>query len=432
MSKITVDLQFATDFLPKQALNLWAGRNKQANSLLTKKMGKGNDFLGWTSLPGKSLGQLADILSSARHFTGDLDAVVIIGIGGSYLGARAAIDSLTSTVGVGRPGPEILYAGHHLAGKYYIDLLEYLKNKNWGIVVISKSGTTTEPAIAFRILKNALESQAGKAAAAKRIIAITDEKKGALRKLSTQLGYKTFVIPDDVGGRYSVLSPCGLVPIAIAGFSVESMLRGALEMMEESENDMSLETDPVARYAAARNAFCNQGKGTEVLCSFNPELHYVAEWWKQLFGESEGKEGKGIFPAVAEYTTDLHSMGQYMQEGPRNLFETILIPKKAGADLQIPADPQDLDGLNFLAGKDLSYVNEAACHGTTLAHLAGGVPVIRILFDRIDETSLGALFYFFEKSCSISGYLLGVNPFDQPGVELYKTNMFRLLKKPGY
>ncbi|MCX6224849.1 MAG: glucose-6-phosphate isomerase, partial [Bacteroidia bacterium] len=264
------------------------------------------------------------------------------------------------------------------------------------------------------------------------IIAITDEKKGALRKLANQLGYKTFVIPDDVGGRYSVLSPVGLVPVAIAGFSVGAMLEGAREMMNASENDMSLATDPVARYAAARNAFYNQGKGTEVLCSFNPELHYIAEWWKQLFGESEGKEGKGIFPAVAEYTTDLHSMGQFMQEGPRNLFETILIPKEAGDDLQIPEDHQDLDGLNFLAGRELSYVNEAACHGTTLAHVAGGVPVIRILFDRVDENSLGSLFYFFEKSCAISGYELSVNPFDQPGVELYKNNMFRLLKKPGY
>ncbi len=432
MSKITVDLEFTADFLPKQALRLWAGENKIANHMLMKKWGKGNDFLGWMNLPEKSLQELPGILSAARDFSGELDAVVVIGIGGSYLGARAAVDSLTSQMGIGRPGPEILYAGHHLVGKYYIDLLEYLKDKRWGIIVVSKSGTTTEPAIAFRILKSALESQVGQSAAARRIIAITDEKRGALRKLSTQLGYKTFVIPDDVGGRYSVLSPVGLVPIAVAGFSVEAMLEGAREMQSDSENDMSLESDPIARYTAARNAFNNQGKGTEVLCSFNPELHYIAEWWKQLFGESEGKEGKGIFPAVAEYTTDLHSMGQYMQEGPRNLFETILIPKTTAADLQIPSDEQDLDGLNFLAGKELSYVNEAACNGTTLAHVAGGVPVIRILFDRIDENSLGSLFYFFEKSCAISGYLLGVNPFDQPGVELYKSNMFRLLKKPGY
>ncbi|MFA5814584.1 MAG: glucose-6-phosphate isomerase [Bacteroidales bacterium] len=432
MSKITVDLEFASDFLPKQALQLWATDISLANSMLTKKWGKGNDFLGWLNLPEKSMQQLPGILSITRDFSGELDAVVVIGIGGSYLGARAAIDSLTSPLGIRRPGPEILYAGHHLVGKYYIDLLEYLKDKRWGIIVVSKSGTTTEPAIAFRILKNALESQVGQSAASRRIIAITDEKKGALRKLSTQLGYKTFIIPHDVGGRYSVLSPVGLVPIAIAGFSVGAMLEGAREMMKASENDMSLATDPVARYAAARNAFYNQGKGTEVLCSFHPELHYIAEWWKQLFGESEGKEGKGIFPAVAEYTTDLHSMGQYMQEGPGNLFETILIPKEAQADLQIPEDPQDLDGLNFLAGQELSAVNEAACNGTTLAHLAGGVPVIRILFDRIDENNLGSLFYFFEKSCAISGYQLNVNPFDQPGVELYKNNMFRLLKKPGY
>jgi len=298
--------------------------------------------------------------------------------------------------------------------------------------IFRQSGTTTEPAIAFRILKNALEQEVGQSTASRRIIAITDEKKGALRKLSSQLGYKTFVIPDDVGGRYSVLSPVGLVPIAIAGLSAEAMLEGAREMKSSSENDMSLDSDPVARYAAARNAFYKQGKGTEVLASFNPELHYIAEWWKQLFGESEGKDGLGIFPAVAEYTTDLHSMGQYMQEGPRNIFESILVPGESQADLLIPSDAQDLDGLNFLAGQNLSAVNDAARNGTTQAHVAGGVPVIKIIFDRIDENSLGSLFYFFEKSCAISGYLLDVNPFDQPGVELYKNNMFRLLKKPGY
>jgi glucose-6-phosphate isomerase len=432
MSKITVDLKFASDFLPEKALQLWATDISLANNMVENKWGKGHDFLGWMNLPGKSKLELPSILSAAREFSGDLEAVVVIGIGGSYLGARAAIDTLTSPLGLHRPGPEILYAGHHLVGKYYIDLLEYLKNKRWGIVVISKSGTTTEPAIAFRILKNALESQVGSAIASKRIIAITDEKKGALRKLSEQLGYKTFVIPGDVGGRYSVLSPVGLVPIAIAGFSIEAMIEGAQEMLDCSKSDMSIESDPVARYAAARNAFYNQGKGTEVLCSFNPELHYVAEWWKQLFGESEGKEGKGIFPAVAEYTTDLHSMGQYMQEGPRNLFETILIPGKPTEDLSIPSDSQDLDGLNFLAGQELSMVNEAACNGTAQAHLAGGVPVIRIMVDKLDENGLGSLFFFFEKSCAISGYQLNVNPFDQPGVELYKNNMFRLLKKPGY
>lgn len=432
MSKITVDLKYTEEFLPKKSLQYWSSSVAAANKLLLEKTGRGNDFLGWLNLPEKSLRELPEILKVTRDFSGDLEAVVVIGIGGSYLGARAAIDSLTSPLGIRKPGPEILYAGHHLVGKYYVDLLEYLKDKRWGIVVVSKSGTTTEPAIAFRILKNALESQVGQTVASRRIIAITDEKKGALRKLSSQLGYKTFTIPDDIGGRYSVLTPVGLVPIAIAGFSVEAMLQGAREVMESPEKNNDLKNNPIARYTAARNAFYHQGKGTEVLCSFNPELHYIAEWWKQLFGESEGKEGKGIFPAVAEYTTDLHSMGQYMQEGPRNLFETILIPQKGISDLQIPADTQDLDGLNFLAGQELSAVNEAACHGTTLAHQAGGVPVIRILFDTVDENSLGSLFYFFEKSCAISGYMLNVNPFDQPGVEMYKTNMFRLLKKPGY
>jgi glucose-6-phosphate isomerase len=432
MSKITIDLKYTEDFLPESSLQLWSTSVTSAYKMLLEKSGRGNDFLGWLGLPEKSLLQLPEIMKVTHGFASELEVVVVIGIGGSYLGARAAIDSLTSQVGIHRSGPEILYAGHHLVGKYYLDLLEYLNDKRWGIVVVSKSGTTTEPAIAFRILKNALENQVGQSLASRRIIAITDEKKGALRKLSNQMGYKTFTIPDDIGGRYSVLTPVGLVPIAIAGFSVEAMIEGAHEMMVSAEKNNDLINNSVTRYAAVRNAFYNQGKRTEVLCSFNPELHYVAEWWKQLFGESEGKEGKGIFPAVAEYTTDLHSMGQYMQEGPRNLFETILIPKESGADLQIPNDPQDLDGLNFLAGKDLSYVNEAACNGTTLAHTAGGVPVIRILFDRIDENSLGSLFYFFEKSCAISGYLLDVNPFDQPGVELYKNNMFRLLKKPGY
>jgi glucose-6-phosphate isomerase len=432
MSKITIDLKYTEEFLPEKSLELWSSSVSSAYKILTDKSGRGNDFLGWLDLPEKSMGQLPEILQVSQELAAELEAIVVIGIGGSYLGARAAIDSLTSPLGIGRPGPEILYAGHHLVGKYYIDLLAYLKGKRWGIVVVSKSGTTTEPAIAFRILKNALESEVGQPVASKRIIAITDEKKGALRKLSAQLGYKTFTIPDDIGGRYSVLTPVGLIPIALAGFSVESMLHGARDMMNAPENNQSLTSDPVARYTAVRNALYNQGKRTEVLCSFNPELHYVAEWWKQLFGESEGKEGKGIFPAVAEYTTDLHSMGQYMQEGPRNLFETILIPQNAASDLKIPEDTQDLDGLNFLAGRELAYVNEAACNGTALAHVAGGVPVIRILFDRVDENSLGSLFYFFEKSCAISGYMLNVNPFDQPGVELYKSNMFKLLKKPGY
>jgi glucose-6-phosphate isomerase len=432
MSKITVDLTYTREFLPENALENWAPAVVDAYQTLMSRSGRGNDFLGWLDLPSKSIQELPEILKVTRDFGAGLDAVVVIGIGGSYLGARAAIDSLTGPLGNDRPGAEILYAGHHLVGKYYHDLLAYLKNKQWGIVVASKSGTTTEPAIAFRILRSALEQLVGKATAARRIIAITDEKKGALRKLSSQLGYRTFTIPDNIGGRYSVLTPVGLVPIALAGFSIDQMLEGAREEMDSTCKPDDLVNNPVAAYTAARNAFHSMGKGTEVLCSFHPELHYIAEWWKQLFGESEGKEGKGIFPAVAEYTTDLHSMGQYMQEGPRTLLETILAPVTVTADITIPSEEQDLDGLNFLAGQGMAAVNEAASHGTTLAHQAGGVPVIRINFDRIDERSLGSLFYFFEKSCAISGYMLNVNPFDQPGVEMYKTNMFRLLGKPGY
>ncbi len=429
---LTIDLSFAKKFLPEASLKLWEPAVNQAHQTLMGKSGAGNDFLGWLDLPEKSLAELPAILSSVREFSSGMEAVVVIGIGGSYLGTRAVTECLSGPLGTNRPGPEILYAGHHLHSPYFGELINYLKGKKWGIVVISKSGTTTEPAIAFRILRKALQDEAGIPVASKRIIAITDSSRGALRSLTTQTGYMSFVIPDDVGGRFSVFTPVGLVPVAIAGYDVEALLFGAREMMQRSIAETGLFSNPVFLYAATRNALLGQGKNIEMLSSFNPRLHYVIEWWKQLYGESEGKDGKGIFPAGADYTTDLHSMGQYMQDGPRNLMETVLVQKESNEIQTIPMDPQDLDGLNFLAGKTMDDINRAAETGTFMAHSDGGVPVIRIINNRYDEKGLGQLLYFFEKACAVSGYLLKVNPFDQPGVEMYKKNMFRLLKKPGY
>jgi glucose-6-phosphate isomerase len=429
---INIDLSYARDFLPEQSLENWKGKVFTALETVRNRNGLGNDFLGWLDLPETSLKAAGEMIKTSREFAHGLDAIVVVGIGGSYLGTKAVYEALGNPFGLKRKGPELLFAGHHLVDVYYTQLLNYLEGKQWGIIVVSKSGTTTEPAIAFRILKQALETSAGIEVSKNRIIAITDHSRGALRKLSTQMGYKTFIIPDDVGGRFSVLSPVGLVPLAAAGFDIEQMLRGALAMKEISDSETNLHTNPVALYAAVRNILLSGGKTTEVLCSFQPQMHFVAEWWKQLYGESEGKNGKGIFPASVEYTTDLHSMGQYMQDGMRNLFETLLDPESSNPPFPIPADPQDLDGLNFLAGKDLKEANKAALTGTAEAHVAGGVPVVTIKTGPISEYMLGELFYFFEKACAVSGYLLGVNPFDQPGVELYKKNMFRLLGKPGY
>jgi len=432
MRNLSVNIGQARDFLPPEALTSWASRVDQAQKELLEGTGRGNDFLGWLDLPEKSLKTAADITQIAGQFTEELDAVIVIGIGGSYLGTRSIVEALADPFVKGRKNPEILFAGHHLADRYYAGLLNYLKTRQWGIVVVSKSGTTTEPAVAFRLLKKALESQAGTVKAARRVIAITDRSRGALHRLSEQMGYTTFIIPDDVGGRFSVLSPVGLVPIAIAGYSVTSLLEGALAYKQSHLYSRDSLNDPAGIYAAVRNALLGVGKTTEILASFEPQLHYFAEWWKQLFGESEGKEGKGIYPSSAEFTTDLHSMGQYIQQGLRNLFETFIIPEPPHSPVEVPADPQDLDGLNFLAGRKICAINDAALEGTVQAHVEGGVPVIRIETGPISEYMLGELFYFFEKACAISGYLLGVNPFDQPGVELYKKNMFRLLRKPGH
>jgi len=399
---------------------------------LHKGQGEGNDFLGWLSLPVEAKGMASQVSEMASSFSKGKDCIVVIGIGGSYLGAKAVIEALSPAFGKDRLGPEICFAGHHLSEDYHYELLEYLEDKDWGIVVISKSGTTTEPAIAFRLLNTALEGKYGQDDAVKRVIAITDSSKGALRTLADRLGYVSYVIPDNVGGRYSVLTPVGLVPIALAGFDVKELVEGAAEMMAACSMDTDIEKNPAITYASARNALLSKGKSIEILANFNPRLHYVSEWWKQLYGESEGKDQKGIFPASVDLTTDLHSMGQYIQDGPRTLFETFITVEKNIRELRVPSDRDNLDQLNYIAGKRIEEINSQAALGTMLAHVDGGVPAIRIKLGRLRENELGALFYFFELACGISGYMLGVNPFDQPGVEAYKRNMFALLGKKGF
>src|SRR6185295_16264829 len=396
---------------------------EKALKSLLEKTGRGSDFLGWINLPFDAEKQVPTIKKAAKAFA-SCESVVSIGIGGSYLGIKATIEALGGS-------SKLHYAGHHLSATSFQKLMGELNPKKTGLCVISKSGTTTEPAVAFRVLKSWLEKKVGKKAAAKRIVAITDESKGALKGMADAEGYKTFVIPDDVGGRYSVLTPVGLLPIAIAGFDIGKLLKGAQAAAKDCQsNDFVVNLS--TRYAAARYLLYQKGKTAEVLANFRPELHYVSEWWKQLYGESEGKEGKGLFPASVDLTTDLHSMGQYLQEGRRNLMETILWVEKEGKDIAIPKDKDDREGLNFLAGKKLSWVNEQAMKGTAAAHRDGGLPVIRLTLDELSEYNLGYLYYFFEMACGISGTLLGINPFDQPGVEAYKKNMFALLGKKGF
>ena len=357
---------------------------------------------------------------------------MVIGIGGSYLGAKAAIEALSHAFenDINHTHPRIVFAGHNLSEDYHCELLDYIKDKSTAVVVISKSGTTTEPAVAFRMIKEHIEAKYGDDEARERIVAITDAERGALKNLSNKQGYRTFVIPDNVGGRFSVLTPVGLLPIALAGFDIEKLLKGAAAMAKLSGNRS--EDNPAICYAAARNDLYCSGKKVEILVNFNPKLQYLGEWWKQLFGESEGKEGKGIFPAAVNFTTDLHSMGQYIQDGERILFETVLSVDKSRRSLVIGEDPLNSDGLNFLSGKHLDECNKMAEIGTKLAHIDGGVPNLKIEIETIDEYNLGELFFFFEKACGISAYMLGVNPFNQPGVEAYKKNMFALLEKPGY
>lgn len=409
---------------------------KSAAELLHNKTGAGHEFTGWVELPSQiDSEELSRIKMAADRIKKESDILVVVGIGGSYLGARAVIDSLSHSfsalLGEKRKNPLIVYAGNNISGKYLKELFEVLEGKEVSINVISKSGTTTEPAVAFRAIKKYMEERYGKAGAKTRIYATTDKARGALKTLADAEGYESFVIPDDVGGRYSVLTPVGLLPIAVAGIDINELLRGAKEAVSLfSETD--LEKNPCYTYAAVRNALYNKGKQTEILVNYEPSMHFFAEWWKQLFGESEGKDHKGIFPAAVDFSTDLHSMGQYIQDGLRNIFETVIHIQSTGVDLAIEKDEEDLDGLNFLTGKMLSEVNQKAFEGTLLAHVDGGTPNIIVDIPELTPYYMGQLIYFFEKACGVSGYLLGVNPFDQPGVEAYKKNMFALLGKPGY
>ncbi len=403
-----------------------------ALSHLHNGTGAGNDFTGWVDLPTRTPEALIDdIIATAGDLRQRCDTVVCIGIGGSYLGAKAVIHALSPAFPQpGEKNTEVLFAGHNISEDYLYELLQYLRDKRFGIIVISKSGTTTEPAIAFRLLREQLEKAVGHDEAARRTVAITDARRGALRQLATQEGYKTFVIEDSVGGRFSVLTPVGLLPIAVAGHDIRALVEGARKMQKNTININA--TNIAATYAATRNALYRDGKKIEILVNYDPRLHYLAEWWKQLYGESEGKQHRGIFPAAVDNTTDLHSMGQWIQDGERTIFETVVSVENVQRSLTIPREDADLDGLNYIADMHIDQVNKMAEAGTRLAHIDGGVPNVRISIPTVNEYYIGQLLYFFEKACGISGYILGVNPFNQPGVEDYKRNMFALLDKPGY
>ncbi len=398
---------------------------------LTDGTGAGNDFLGWVKLPQDTPEALLDdIDATAARLRQLCDVVVAIGIGGSYLGAKAVIEALSDSFAAYKnTGTKVLFAGQNIGEDYLAELKDYLADKKFGIIVISKSGTTTEPAIAFRILKEQLKAQLGREEANKRIVAVTDAKRGALRTLADTEGYKTYVIEDNVGGRFSVLTPVGLLPIAVAGFDIKALVKGAADIATAT---LDGKCKAAMTYAMTRNALYRSGKKIEILVNYSPKLHFFGEWWKQLYGESEGKDHKGIFPAAVDNTTDLHSMGQWIQEGERSIFETVISVTKPERELRIPSDDANLDGLNYIAGKRVDEVNKMAELGTRIAHIDGGVPNIHVTIPELSAYSLGQLIYFFEAACGISGYLLGVNPFNQPGVEAYKRNMFALLEKPGY
>lgn len=434
MKQLEINLTKVYDLVPQSEITALRPACQKAMDLLNNGKGKGSDFLGWLHLPSLTDEKLlSDIQKTADLLREKCEVVVVAGIGGSYLGAKAVIDALNNSfdwLKTKRENPVVVYAGHNINEDYLFELSRFLEDKRFGIINISKSGTTTETALAFRLLKTKLEKQVGKEAARERIVAITDASKGALRQLAQQEGYKTFVIPDSVGGRYSVLTPVGLLPIAVAGHNIRELLAGALAMEKRSET--AFEQNPAALYAAARQALYNKGKKIEILANYHPKLHFVAEWWKQLYGESEGKEHKGLFPAAVDLTTDLHSMGQWIQEGERSIFETVISIVSPNREVVIPTDTGNLDGLNYLAGKRVDQVNKMAELGTQIAHVDGGVPNIKIELPKLNEYHLGELLYFFEKACGISGYMMGINPFDQPGVEAYKKNMFALLQKPGY
>mgnify|MGYP001791491342 CR=1 FL=1 len=434
MENLSINLKNTSNFISFEEIVAYAQLSAIHLDTLKTGSGQGNDFLGWLSLPDDILPQLDKIEKTARHLRSVSDTTVVIGIGGSYLGSRAVIEALSHTFSslLKTKHHDLIFAGQNICEDYLADLLEILEGRNYSIVVISKSGTTTEPAIAFRILKDHLEKKVGKLAAAERIIAITDAKKGALRSLAETNGYETFIIPDNIGGRYSVLTPVGLLPIALSGLDVKMFVNGAKSMEQLTRNNKNAKSNPSLLYAAARNLILQNGKSIEIMVGFTPKLHFMSEWWKQLFGESEGKDGKGIFPASVDMTTDLHSMGQYIQDGQRILFETMISVKNPLKKLTIPLEKDDSDQLNYLAGKRLSEVNHNAEIGTTIAHNDGNVPIITINIPSLNEYYTGQIMYFFEMACAISGYILDVNPFDQPGVEAYKANMFALLNKPGF
>ena len=435
MPEISLNLKNAG--ITKKSIMEYKEQVENIHKDLHRRANDEKDFVGWLELPTNyDKKEFARIKKAAKKIKKESDILVVIGIGGSYLGARAVIEALTSSFynmlpNKQRKFPQILYVGNNLSPNYINELIEYIGNKDFSINVISKSGTTTEPAVAFRIFREILENKYGIDEARSRIYATTDKEKGALKSLAESEGYEQFVVPDNVGGRYSVLTAVGLLPIAVAGIDIDKLMEGA-RLAQERYNDSNLKYNECYQYAVVRNILYKLYKNTEILVNYEPKMHYFTEWWKQLFGESEGKEQKGIFPAGVDFTTDLHSMGQYIQEGRRNLFETVISIEESNSDITIPSDDDNLDGLNYLAGKGLDYVNKKAMEGTVQAHVSGDVPNIIINLKQLNETSIGELIYFFEKACAVSGMILGINPFNQPGVEEYKKNMFKLLKKPGY
>jgi glucose-6-phosphate isomerase len=429
-SDLTVNVNGIRSFLNDEELSRFSASAIEHLINLREGRGRGNEFTGWLRLPDRTISETDAILTCARRLRAQAPVTVVVGIGGSYLGARALTEALNDPFAL--PGHRLLFAGHTLSEDYHAALLKFLDTTAYNIVVISKSGTTTEPAIAFRILRDHMRNKAGESTLKSHIVAITDARRGALHDLAVNEGYETFVIPDDVGGRYSVLTPVGLLPLALAGYDIDAFARGMYDMAISVRDGNDTPANIAVTYAAARNALYYSGYSTEILISYEPSLVFLAEWWKQLYGESEGKESKGIFPASVTFTTDLHSMGQYIQQGERKLFETVVHIKDSHSTLTVPGAEDNSDGIGFIAGKRMTEINHRAEEGTRIAHIDGGVPVILVSMERIDEYNLGQLMYFFELACAISGYVLGVNPFDQPGVESYKKNMFALLGKPGF